>query len=371
MRDYKFDFGIGESPAESYIQILPDTLYESDAGYGFLPGARIGSRDRQTGDRLSGAFCIPLEAEFVADLPNGCYNVTATVGDAATESHTTLQYGQRRFAFQQLRTRAGQFATERFTVKVTDGRLRLSFSGQAPRINALAIEATQEAMTVFLAGDSTVTDQETFPYAGWGQLLPLFFKADVAVDNRAKSGRSSLSFMNEGRLDAILQELKAGDHLWIQFGHNDQKSDAARATQPFGSYKEMLAIYVNAARDRGALPVLITSPHRRKFDGGKLVDTHGDYLTAMRELAGELDVTLLDLAAASKELYEELGEEASKELFMWALPGEFASFPDGARDDTHFNERGALAIAGLVVREAREKLAGSSISFYWRGERHV
>lgn len=366
MLGYKFDFGAGESPGESYIHILPDTIYKGETGYGFLPGAQIGTRDRQTSDRLTGAFCIPLDAEFAVDLPSGCYNVTATIGDAVTETRTTLQYGQRRFAFQDLRTRAGQYATERFTVKVTNGKLRLSFSGQAPRINALVIEEAAEAMTVFLAGDSTVTDQETFPYAGWGQMLPLYFKADIAVDNRAKSGRSSLSFINEGRLDAILKELKAGDHLWIQFGHNDQKSDAARATQPFGTYKETLTVYVDAARERGALPVLITSPHRRKFDGGKIVDTHGDYLTAMRELAVELDVTLLDLAASSMALYEELGDEASKELFMWALPGEYVSFPDGTRDDTHFNERGARAIAGLVAREAREKLAGTSISFYWR-----
>ncbi|MHA6483604.1 rhamnogalacturonan acetylesterase [Paenibacillus sp. strain BS8-2] len=366
MNNYKFDFGIGESLDTSYKQILPDTYYDRDLGYGFLPGARIGSRDRKTGNRLSGAFCIPLDAVFVVDLPNGCYNVSVTIGDEITETHTTLQYGQRRFAFHQLRTRAGQYTSGRFTAKVSDGQLRLSFSGQVPRINTLQIEETQEAITIYLAGDSTVTDQETFPYAGWGQLLPLYFNADVAVDNHAKSGRSSLSFMNEGRLDAILKELKTGDQLWIQFGHNDQKADAARATEPFGSYKEMLTIYVQAARERGALPVLITSPHRRKFVGGSIVDTHGDYLTAMRELALELDVTLIDLAASSKSLYEEFGEVDSKELFMWALPGEFVSFPEGAQDDTHFNERGAYAIAGLVAREAREKLAGTPISFYWR-----
>nr|WP_223829385.1 rhamnogalacturonan acetylesterase [Paenibacillus arenilitoris] len=231
----------------------------------------------------------------------------------------------------------------------------------------MEIAEAKQATTIYLAGDSTVTDQETFPYAGWGQMLPLYLKADAAVDNRAKSGRSSRSFMNEGRLAAILEQIKPNDYLWIQFGHNDQKPDAERATEPFGSYKEMLAVYVEEARARGAIPVLITPVHRRKFDAeGRIVDTHGDYLLGMKQLAAELDVPLIDLAAKSKAMYERLGDEPSKALFMWAYPGEFIHFPEGAQDDTHFQELGAIQIARLVAEGVRE-LALSPLHLYLKG----
>ncbi|WP_028610257.1 rhamnogalacturonan acetylesterase [Paenibacillus harenae] len=364
---YKFDFGIGPAPDSPYIQVLPDTLYNETAGYGFEGNKRISSRFREEADRLRSAFCIPLDAVFKADLPNGCYTVTATIGDAIAPTSTTLKYGPGRIAVYKAVTSAGQYAVHSFTAKVTDGQLRLAFSGAAPRINALEIAAAKQATTIYLAGDSTVTDQETFPYAGWGQMLPLYLKADVAVDNHAKSGRSSRSFIDEGRLAAILEQIKPNDYLWIQFGHNDQKPDKERATEPFGSYKEKLAVYVEEARARGAIPVLVTPVHRRKFDGGgRIIDTHGDYLLGMKQLAAELDVPLIDLAAKSKALYEQLGDEPSKALFMWAYPGEFIHFPEGAQDDTHFQELGAIQIAGLVAEGVRE-LALSPLHLYLRG----
>lgn len=364
MNNYYFDFGIGESPAAPYLQVTPDSMYNEKDGYGFLPGGHIGSRRRAGGERLRSAFCIPVEAGFRADLPNGCYTVTATIGDEAAPTVTTLQYGKRSTVLIKAETLAGQYGTHSFTVKVKEGHVVLRFSGVAPRINALRFEPCPNAMTVYLAGDSTVTDQETFPYAGWGQMLPAFFKAEVAVDNRAVSGRSSRSFIGEGRLDAILEEIGPGDHLWMQFGHNDQKSDAARHTEPFGSYKEMLLLYIEGARSKGAHPVLITSMHRRRFDdNGELVDTHGDYLTAMRELAKESEVPIIDLAAKSAELFQSLGAEACKELFMWGLPGEFIAFSEGVKDDTHFQEEGARKLAELVAEGVKE-LNLSPLSLY-------
>jgi len=363
---YHFDFGIGSKPDEPYIQVLPDTLYTGERGYGFENNDRVSSRDRGGADRLQGAFCIPLDAAFMVDLPNGCYTVTATIGDAIAPTITTLQYGTNRLVLNQLKTTAGQYAVHSFTVKVTNGQLRLAFSGIAPRINALRIDESKQATTIYLAGDSTVTDQEKLPYAGWGQMLPLYFKQEIAIDNHAISGRSSKSFIDEGRLDAILEQIKPNDYLWIQFGHNDQKSDAERATSPFTTYKEKLTVYIEEARARGAKPVLITSMHRRKFDAeGYIIDTHGDYLTAMRELAAELDVPLIDLAEKSKALYERLGDEPSKALFMWAYPGEFIAFPDGAQDDTHFQSEGAIQIAGLVAEGVNE-LGLSPINLYLR-----
>ncbi|MGO4539945.1 rhamnogalacturonan acetylesterase [Paenibacillus sp. 2TAB19] len=365
---YRFDFGIGDSPqpGTEYIQILPDTAYTDEQGYGFESCERVSSRDRGEGDRLRSAFCIPLDSAFIVKLPNGLYTITVTMGDAIAPTVTSLKYGVGRMVLNKIVTSAGQYAVHSFTVKVTDGKLRLAFSGVAPRINALDIAEAKQATTIFLAGDSTVTDQDVFPYAGWGQMLPLYFKTDVAIDNHAKSGRSSKSFISEGRLKPILDEIKSGDYLWIQFGHNDEKQDEERATEPFGSYKEKLAIYVEEARARGAIPVLITPMHRRKFDSqGRIIDTHGDYLLGMKELAGELDVPLIDLAAKSKTLYEGLGDEPSKALFMWAYPGEFIHFPDGAQDDTHFQELGAIRVAGLVVEGVRE-LGLAPLNLYLR-----
>lgn len=353
--NYYFDFGAGSPPAAPYVQVLPDTLYSKELGYGFEEGGRVSSRDRGEGDRLQSAFCIPLEAAFAVDLPNGLYNVAMTMGDAIAPTITSVTYGPRRHVVRKAATTAGQYAAHSFTVKVTDGRLRLSFGGIAPRINSLVITEARQAFTVFLAGDSTVTDQETFPYAGWGQMLPLFFKAEAAVDNHAKSGRSSRSFIDEGRLAAILEQIRPGDHLWIQFGHNDSKPDKERATDPYTTYKEKLGVYIKEARARQAHPLLITPMHRRKFDGqGRIVDTHGDYIPAMKELAAELDVPLIDLAEKSKALYESYGPEPSKALFVWAYPGEFMSLPEGMEDDTHFQEAGAYAMASLVVEGVRE-----------------
>lgn len=364
---YRFDFGIGDPPADSeYVQILPDTAYTEERGYGFESCEGVSSRNRGEGNRLRSAFCIPLDAAFVVNMPNGLYTVTATIGDAIAPTVTSLKYGPGRIVLNKAVTIAGQYAVHSFTVKVTDGRLRLAFSGIAPRINSLDIARAKQAMTIFLAGDSTVADQKAFPYAGWGQMLPLYFKADAAVDNHAMSGRSSKSFISEGRLAPILEQIKPGDHLWVQFGHNDEKQDEERATEPFGSYKEKLAVYVTEARERGAIPVLITPVHRRKYDPqGRIIDTHGDYILGMKQLADELDVPLIDLAAKSKALYESLGDEPSKALFMWAYPGEFIDFPDGARDDTHFQELGAVRIAGLVVEGVRE-LGLATLNFYLR-----
>ncbi len=352
---FKFDFGIGEAPDSPYIQVFPETAYNEKLGYGFAGDGKIGSRDRGGQDRLRSAFCIPLEATFRVDVPNGCYNVTAVIGDELAPTRTTLKYGPNRLAVYRAETSPGQFSAHSFTVKVTEGKLELAFSGIAPRINALDIVEIGNAVTIYLAGDSTVTDQRVFPCAGWGQVLPLYFKPEIAIDNHAMSGRSSRSFINEGRLAAILEQIKPNDYLWIQFGHNDQKLDEARATEPLGSYKEMLAIYVNEARARGARPVLITPMHRRKFDGeGMIIDTHGEYLTGMKQVAEELDVPLIDLAAKSKALYERLGDEPSKALFMWAYPGEFIDFPDGSQDDTHFQELGGIQVARLVCEGVRE-----------------
>jgi lysophospholipase L1-like esterase len=214
------------------------------------------------------------------------------------------------------------------------------------------------AFTLFLAGDSTMADQpaDVYPLTGWGQMLHRFVPAEIKVANHAMSGRSSLSFINEGRLDAIMREAEPNDCLIIQFGHNDEKmEDPSRYTDPEVTYPAMLRRYLEAARSRGMRPVLATPVQRRTFaTGGTLYESHGAYPDAVRKLAAEEGVPLLDLAAKTKELYERLGPEKSRSLFVHAKPGELPNYPDGAEDNTHFSERGALRVAEIAAEGLAE-----------------
>lgn len=355
----RFDFGPEQREAKAgFTKVSGDTLYNEKTGYGFAEGSTVYERDRGKPDALRQDFCIPLGAVFVVDVPNGNYTIHTLMGDQISATCTGLKVGEGRLLLADCLTTEGEFAANSFSVHVSDGQLRLAFSGVAPRINALEVVSAPQAATVYLVGDSTVTDQpqDGYPYAGWGQMLPVFFKADAAVANYAVSGRSSKSFLNEGRFEPILEKLGANDYLFIQFGHNDQKLDEERATSPFTTYKEHLSVYIGEAKKRGATPILVTPVQRRFFDNdGKIIDTHGEYITAMKELAEEENVTLIDLAAESKQLFERLGPEETKSLFLWAWPGEFPNFPKGAEDNTHFQQKGGIAVAELVVACIRKQ----------------
>ncbi|MBW4084002.1 rhamnogalacturonan acetylesterase [Paenibacillus sp. S150] len=356
MRSYCFDFGL-QAAAPGYAKVTPDSLYTAEQGFGFAPGSSVFGRSRGGADTLQSDFCIPQKARFLADVPDGMYRVTVLAGDPLADTSTVIKAGNWKAVLEPLNVPAGQTLRESFSLRISGGQLSLSFSGLAPRINALEIQEDSEALAVVLAGDSTVTDQgeEGYPYAGWGQMLPLFFRSGAAVDNRALSGRSTRSFIDEGHLQRISNDLRERDYLFIQFGHNDSKPDEARHTEPYTTYKEHLLAMITAARDAGANPVLVTSMHRRRFDGeGLIVDTHGDYLTAMRELAADEQVPLIDLEAKSRRLFEAYGPEGSKELFMWSYPGEYLCHPAGVQDNTHFQIQGARLLAELVVLGIRE-----------------
>ena len=207
--------------------------------------------------------------------------------------------------------------------------------------------------TVFLIGDSTV-DDNTPPFRGWGWALPGFVREGVRVRNAALSGCSSRSFREQGLFEPVEKEMAPGDLLLIQFGHNDEKDDE-RHTDPGSTFPQFLWRYCQDATARGAFPVLITPVSRRFFvGGGSLLYTHGEYPAAIRKLAAEKGVPLCDLKAASRELYLEMGEEKTAELFVRLAPGEHPDFPEGHDDKTHFNAHGAEVICGLVVREMRK-----------------
>jgi pectinesterase len=205
---------------------------------------------------------------------------------------------------------------------------------------------------VYVAGDSTASTYVTSyqPRAGWGQALQLFLTSDATVVNVAKSGASSKSFIDLGRLDHILGLIKSGDYLLISFGHNDEKvDDPARYTEPSTTYKSYLSQYIDKARAKGAKPVLITPVERRRFtSAGVATTSHGAYPAAMRELAAAKSVPLVDLSASSLALWNRLGVEGTKTCFLFLSPGQSANYPDGVEDNTHFQAHGAIEVARLI-----------------------
>lgn len=209
-----------------------------------------------------------------------------------------------------------------------------------------------------LIGDSTMADKPTDPpnpEHGWGQILPAFFRDPAMVVNHAVNGRSTKSFIDEGRWQQVLDVLQPGDYVLIQFGHNDEKSaDPLRYTDPHGAYEDNLRRFIRETRAHGATPLLATPVVRRKWDAnGKLVDTHGEYPDAMRSVAREENVPLLDLQRLTAEMVEKEGVDGSKKIYLWIRPGEYRRLPDGREDDTHFSAYGATAVAGLAVQEMR------------------
>ncbi len=205
--------------------------------------------------------------------------------------------------------------------------------------------------TIFLVGDSTVATfaDRYAPMAGWGQEFQQFFNDDVRVDNRALAGKSSRSFIEEGKWDRVRRDIKTGDYVLIQFGHNDQKKDY-RYTSPANTYPKFLTRYVQETRQKGGIPVLVTSVMRRRYTReGKLYDTHGDYPKAVRQLATELAVPLIDLHQRSFSHLDQLSQEATKQIFLWLPPKQEKNYPAGLEDNTHFSRYGAQEVGKLVV----------------------
>lgn len=215
---------------------------------------------------------------------------------------------------------------------------------------------------IFYAGDSTCAQNDitTFPQTGLGQGLELYVKKEIKIYNHAMNGRSTKSFMEEGRLAAIEREISEGDFLFIQFGHNDEKEfDKARYTTPFGTFKENLKTFINAARKVGATPVLVTPLERRCFeDAWKLgKGEHGDYVAGMKEVAAEEQVALIDLNTKSRAKMEDAGAVETTKWFMHLAKGEYPSCPEGKIDNTHLKQDGARVFAGLIA-EGLQELGG-------------
>ena len=222
-------------------------------------------------------------------------------------------------------------------------------------------------LTVHLVGDSTMADKrdpEHNPERGWGQMLHLFFNDKVTVSNHAVNGRSSLSFINEGRWNEVMEEIRPGDYVFIQFGHNDQKAyDPERYTNPWSAYRRNLERMCREIMEREGNPVILSSIVRRNFNPeGTLEDTHGPYPYVAREVARELGIPFIDLQQQTEDLVSGLGRVRSTALYMHLKPGESEMYPEGRSDNTHLNVRGATEVAGMVAASVMKQ--GLPLSSY-------
>lgn len=270
-------------------------------------------------------------------------------------------------------------------------------------ITLMCVTSSRKQTTIFMIGDSTMADKDISkgsPERGWGMVLQGFFTEDIVVDNHARNGRSSISFRNEGLWKTVLERIKPGDYVFIQFGHNDEKLDkpnSIRHTDPGSTFDEILEKYVRETREKGGIPVLFNCVERRNFFdarkaelqkntasaaeknagaddetlrdtkyGDEVVNTeylvpthytvHGDYTVAPRLVAKRLEVPFIDATHISKIMEQDHGVVGSRKLHVWLKPGEVASIPDGRRDNTHYSVYGARTIAALLIDAVGEKV---------------
>jgi len=224
-------------------------------------------------------------------------------------------------------------------------------------LSAFSFRSASDKITVYLIGDSTIANKETkaFPETGWGMPFRYFFDSTVVVDNRAKNGRSTRTFISENLWQPVADHLKEGDYVFMQFGHNDEsKEKTDRYTSP-EEYKKNLVKFITETRAKKAHPVLLTPVTRRRFKDGKIEETHVEYSKLVVEVARNQNVPLIDLDAKSRELLQRFGEEQSKLLFLQLAPGEHPNYPDGKNDNTHFSELGARLIAQIVLSDIKDQ----------------
>lgn len=340
-------------------QLTNAPRYSDETGYGYdLVGTPI------KGGKAAFFFSV--------QVPDGNYKITVRLGNKKQAGITTVRGESRRLFIENLPTKKGQFIDESFIINKRnprisekesvrikarekkklnwDDKLTLEFNGDAPVCESIRIEpADTSVITVFLCGNSTVVDQDNEPWASWGQMIPRFFNSEVSIANYAESGESANSFIAAGRLNKALSQIKPGDYLFMEFGHNDQKQKGP-GKGAYYSFMTSLKTFIDEAHARGAHPVLVTPTQRRTFDAnGHIRHTHADYPEAMRWLAAKENVPLIDLNTITCTLYEALGPESSKCAFVHYPAGTYPGQTKAFADDTHFNTYGAYQIAKCVI----------------------
>lgn len=309
---------------------------------------------------------------FSVRVPDGNYKVTVRLGSRKQAGITTVRAESRRLFIESVPTKKKEFIERTFIVNKRnthidgneyvrikprekrklnwDDKLTLEFNGSVPVCESITIEpADTTVTTVFLCGNSTVVDQDNEPWASWGQMIPYFFDTNVCIANYAESGESANTFIAAGRLKKALSQMKKGDYLFMEFGHNDQKQKGP-GKGAYYSFMTSLKTFIDEARLRGVHPVLVTPTQRRSFGpDGHIRDTHEDYPEAMRWLAEKENVPLIDLNEMTRTLYEAMGVEPSKRAFVHYPAGSYPGQTQDFADNTHFNPYGAYEIARCIV----------------------
>jgi lysophospholipase L1-like esterase len=374
---YRYDFG--SSASAGFIKVNSSDIYNDEKGYGFERGAAVNTVTRKSNNALQDGF-VASEKPFLfsVKVPEGNYNVKVVLGDKEGTSDAVIRAENRRMMVNRVKTGMGESATVHFTLHIRDtlirssnsrvrikprersyfhwdNKLTLEFNGEAPRVAVIEITpAPADIVTMFLAGNSTVVDQDKEPYAAWGQIIPAFFTEKVAVANYAESGESLRSFIAAKRFEKMLSLMKAGDYAFVEFGHNDQKQKGP-GIGAFTSYKNDLKFFINEVKKKGGIPVLVTSMQRRSFDSsGKIMETLGDYPEAVRVTAKEENVALIDLNAMSKTMYEAWGPEESIKAFVHFPANTFPGQTAALSDNTHFTPFGAYEIARIILKGIRD-----------------
>jgi lysophospholipase L1-like esterase len=360
---FRFDFGSDQS-SSGWTPVSKNSVYSAQKGFGIISSGEIEAGK----DYLSSKKPF----YFVVDLPEGHYELILTLGGSAEGSSMTLKAESRRLLFENVKTEPGKTVQKTVVIDVRypemakqegiklkerevnylnwDHKLTLEFNGEHPCVAAIEIKKADHLPTIFLAGNSTVTDQENEPWASWGQMFPNFLKPEVVVANYAESGETLLAFKRENRLQKILSQMKTGDYLFMEFAHNDQKP-GGNHLDAMTTYKDELKYFIAEARKKGGKPVLVTSTNRRRFDeNGKIINTLEEFPEAMRQLVKDENIPLIDLNAMSKTLYETLGVENSKKAFVHYPANSYPGQDKPLADDTHFNPYGAYELAKCVMQ---------------------
>lgn len=368
---FKLQYSFGPKPVPGFVQVRATDAYNPARTYGYDLGSKV-TVVEQAGGTLAGGYTVGDSGRpflFSTRLDAGAYRVDVTLGDSDRETVATVKSETRRLMLEEVRIPAGQHRRYSFLVHVRqprlpggglvalkprerepilyvqwdakddgtrssfvelewDERLTLAFSDAHPALCAIEITPAEKPTTVYLIGDSTVTDQMMEPWAAWGQMLPRWFKMPVLIANYAQSGETTASFVSERRWPKLMSELSAGDYVFMQFGINDQRLSVEE-------FKKYFVQFIKDTRERGATPVLVTSQNLRRLDAnGKAVQTLREHPAAMRDVAKEHNVALIDLNAMSMTLYEALGPDVLPKAFV---------------DGTHQSNYGAYQLAKCVI----------------------
>ena len=353
---------IGAQEQARTFQLADAPRYSEETGYGYDLAA--------TPEKGSKAPFF-----FSVRVPDGNYKVTVRLGSKKQAGVTTVRGESRRLFVENLPTRKGQFVDETFVINKRnprisdkesvhikprektklnwDDKLTIEINGERPQCAAIRIEPDHRVPTLFLTGNSTVVDQDEEPWASWGQMIPRFFDAEVCFANYAESGECADTFIRAGRLKKALSQMKPGDYMFMEFGHNDQKQKGP-GRGAYYSFATSLKTFIDEVRQRGGHPVLVTPTCRRAFKDGKIQPTHADYPDAVHWVAEREQVPLIDLQEMTRVLFEALGEEGSKRAFVHYPTGTYPGQDKALADNTHFNPYGAYQIARCVIEGMKQ-----------------